>query len=88
MNSGPEFEEFDRVRSRPLHFFWLVDCSGSMTGEKIGTVNRAIPEVMPELIEAARENPQAEILMRAIQFDDTAKWTHETPTPPSGFLVA
>ena len=26
------------LASRPLHFFWVVDCSGSMYGEKIGTV--------------------------------------------------
>lgn len=30
------------LASRPLHFFWVVDCSGSMYGEKIGTVNHAI----------------------------------------------
>ena len=29
------------LASRPLHFFWIVDCSGSMYGEKIGTVNHA-----------------------------------------------
>ena len=30
------------LASRPLHFFWIVDCSGSMYGEKIGTINHAI----------------------------------------------
>ena len=30
------------VANRPLHFFWVVDCSGSMMGEKIGVVNNAI----------------------------------------------
>lgn len=23
------------LESRPLHFFWVVDCSGSMYGEKL-----------------------------------------------------
>lgn len=33
------------LASRPLHFFWVVDCSGSMYGEKIGTVNHAIQSI-------------------------------------------
>ena len=34
------------LASRPLHFIWVVDCSGSMCGEKIGTVNHAIQSTM------------------------------------------
>lgn len=26
------------LATRPIHFFWVVDCSGSMYGEKIATV--------------------------------------------------
>ena len=37
------------LASRPLHFFWVVDCSGSMYGEKIGTVNHAIQSTIPEM---------------------------------------
>ena len=29
---------------RPLYFFWIADCSGSMQGEKIGTLNYAIKD--------------------------------------------
>ena len=32
------------MASRPLHFFWAVDCSGSMSGSKIDAVNHAIQE--------------------------------------------
>lgn len=28
------------LATRPIHFFWVVDCSGSMYGEKIGIVIR------------------------------------------------
>ena len=44
------------LASRPLHFFWLVDCSGSMYGEKIGTVNHAIQSTIPEMADAAKDN--------------------------------
>ena len=37
------------LASRPLHFFWIVDCSGSMYGEKIGAVNHAIQSVNVDL---------------------------------------
>ena len=30
------------LATRPIHFFWVVDCSGSMYGEKIGIVNNTI----------------------------------------------
>ena len=44
------------LASRPLHFFWVVDCSGSMYGEKIGTVNHAIQSTIPEMVDAAEDN--------------------------------
>ena len=43
------------LASRPLHFFWVVDCSGSMYGEKIGTVNHAIQSTIPEMVDAAKD---------------------------------
>ncbi|MDW8300804.1 MAG: tellurium resistance protein, partial [Anaerolineae bacterium] len=29
------------LANRPLHFFWVVDCSGSMAGDKIQSLNTA-----------------------------------------------
>ena len=46
------------LASRPLHFFWVVDCSGSMYGEKIGTVNHAIQSTIPEMVDAAKDTQQ------------------------------
>ena len=37
------------LASRPIHFFWIVDCSGSMYGEKIATVNNTIEKCIPEM---------------------------------------
>ena len=34
---------------RDLHFFWLVDSSGSMTGQKINSLNYAIAEAIPRM---------------------------------------
>ena len=56
------------LASRPLHFIWVVDCSGSMFGEKIGTVNHAIQSTIPEMAEAAKDNPNAQLLVRTLKF--------------------
>jgi len=37
------------IASRPLHFIWILDCSGSMQGEKIGQLNFAIREAIPAM---------------------------------------
>lgn len=67
------------LASRPLHFFWIVDCSGSMFGEKMGTVNHAIQSTIPEMAEAAAENPNAQLLIRTLKFSTGASWVTETP---------
>ena len=73
------------LASRPLHFFWIVDCSGSMYGEKIGTVNNAIQSVIPEMVDAANNNPNAQLLIRTLQFSTGASWVTANPVPVEDF---
>lgn len=67
------------IVKRTLQFFWLVDCSGSMDGRKIASLNRAIKEAIPAVQDALKAHPEVQILMRAIKFSDTASW-HVGPT--------
>ena len=69
------------LASRPLHFFWVVDCSGSMYGEKIGTVNNAIQTCIPEMASAAENNPNAQLLIRTLSFSTGATWLTAAPVP-------
>ncbi len=76
------------LASRPLHFFWLVDCSGSMNeehGEKIGTLNHAIQSTIPDMAAAARENPNAQLLVRTLKFATGASWVTPAPVPIEDF---
>lgn len=73
------------LASRPLHFFWVVDCSGSMWGEKIGTVNNAIQEVIPEMVDAAEENPNAQLMVRTLKFSTGASWVTADPVKVENF---
>jgi len=68
------------VAHRPLHFIWMVDCSGSMAGEKIASLNHAINEAVPEMKNVARANPFADVFVRAITFSTGAMWHIQTPT--------
>ena len=68
------------LASRPLHFFWVVDCSGSMTVDgKIQIVNNTIQECIPEMASAAENNPNAQLLIRALQFSTGASWLTADP---------
>jgi uncharacterized protein YegL len=73
------------LAARPLHFFWLADCSGSMTGEKIQSLNKAIKEALPEMRKVADNNPNAKVLVRAIKFSSGATWHVAQPTPLESF---
>ncbi len=67
------------LATRPIHFFWVVDCSGSMYGEKIGIVNNTIQECIPEMRNSADNNPNAQLLIRALQFSSGASWITTSP---------
>lgn len=73
------------LAARPLHFIWIADCSGSMLGAKIEVLNRAIEESIPAMRQSADENPNAEVLVRAIKFSDGANWHVATSTAVADF---
>jgi uncharacterized protein YegL len=73
------------LASRPLHFIWMVDCSGSMYDEKISTVNHAIQATVPEMLDAANNNPYAKLLVRTLKFSNGASWVTDEPVPIEEF---
>jgi uncharacterized protein YegL len=74
------------ISTRPLHFIWLLDCSGSMSSDgKIQALNNAIREAIPHMRVVADENPNAEILIRVLKFSSGAQWHVPQPTPVSSF---
>ncbi|MFJ3513648.1 MULTISPECIES: tellurium resistance protein [unclassified Streptomyces] len=73
------------MANRPVHFIWLIDCSYSMQGEKIGQLNYAIREAVPEMLSVAQDNPAAQLLLRTLTFSTTARWHHKDPVPVEQF---
>jgi len=73
------------ISTRELHFFWIVDCSGSMTVDgKIQSLNNAIREALPHMKAEADQNPHAKMILKAIKFSNGATW-HITDTPLDDF---
>jgi uncharacterized protein YegL len=62
------------LANRPLHFIFITDCSGSMAGSKIQSLNTAIRDALPEMRDVARSNPNARVLVRALKFSNGAQW--------------
>lgn len=75
-----------QLSNRPLHFFWLADCSGSMSvSGKMQSLNNAIREAIPHMQKVADENPNAQVYVRAIKFSSGAFWHIEQPTKVEDF---
>ncbi len=66
---------------RTLHLVYLIDTSGSMSGTKISSVNHAMAESLQALQDSVRDLEEAEVLVRAVTFESSARWHIATPTP-------
>jgi uncharacterized protein YegL len=70
------------ISRRPLHFFILADCSGSMKIDgRMQALNFAIASMLPQLKSWEQEQEQAQVLIRAIAFADEAVWHISEPMP-------
>jgi uncharacterized protein YegL len=74
------------LATRPLHFIFIADCSGSMGNDgKIQALNTAIREAIPHMQKVADDNPNAQVLVRAVAFGSGAQWHISQPTPVADF---
>lgn len=68
------------LATRPLHFIWIADCSTSMKNSgKMDALNSAIRGAITHMVRVAEENPNADVMVRAISFASGAKWHIEAP---------
>jgi len=82
MNKRPGGE----LATRPLHFIWICDCSGSMRVDgKIQALNFSIREAIPEMRRVANDNPYADVQVRAIRFSSGAQWHISQSTTVDSF---
>ena len=70
-----------RLVRRQLHVILALDCSGSMRGSKIASLNYAIRAAIPELRSVAADNPEVDVRVRAVRFASTVTWHIAEPMP-------
>ncbi|MFZ1342551.1 vWA domain-containing protein [Thiothrix eikelboomii] len=63
-----------------VNLIYLCDCSGSMAGSRIATVNTALNKALAELIEFSDVYPKLKFQMAVLRFANTATW-HIPPSP-------
>ena len=74
------------LATRPLHFIWICDASGSMSLDgKIQSLNNAIHKTLPQMRLVADENPNATVLIRTLRFSSGATWVQNAPVPLENF---
>jgi len=77
----------EAIPRKTMVLFFLIDTSGSMSGSKIGAVNAAIEEAIPELKDISANNADAQIKIAALEFASSANWiTGNEPIPVGSFI--
>jgi len=69
------------IARRQLHVVLALDCSGSMKGDRMASLNYAMRTALPELREVAAENPEIDVRLRVLRFATGAHWHIEEPIP-------
>jgi uncharacterized protein YegL len=74
------------VPRKTMVLFFLIDTSGSMFGTKMGSVNNAVEEIIPDLKSLSEGNPDAVIKIAAMEFSNGCRWlTEDGPIPAETF---
>lgn len=79
------YDDVVEVARRTMVLFFLVDTSGSMEGAKIGTLNQAIEDVIPEIRDISGNNADAEIKIAVLDFSKGARWITPYPIPAEDY---
>ena len=73
------------LKKRAMIVIFIIDISGSMKGARIGAVNDAVRNVLPELKKREKSNTSAEIRIAIMEFSNDAHWRTLLPEPVSTF---
>lgn len=80
------FTDTSEIPRRTMVLFFVVDTSGSMYGEKIGALNDAIRETLPDLRDLSENNADAKIKIATLQFDSNVRWRDPSPIDSENFV--
>lgn len=84
--SSPSPLSLDGISRRQLHLVLALDCSGSMWGDRIASLNYAIRTVVPAIRDVAADNPETDVRIRALSFSTRAQWLNAEAVPIDDFV--
>ena len=67
----------ESIVKREMVLFFVIDQSGSMVGQKMGAVNTAVREVIPELKTVG--GADVDLKIAVLTFSDGCQWMYNTP---------
>lgn len=73
------YDDVVETARRTMTLFFIVDVSGSMSGSKIGSVNAAIEEAVPEIRDISENNADARIKIATMTFSTGVQWRDVEP---------
>ncbi len=73
----------EAVPRRTMILYFLIDTSGSMAGDKIGSVNSGIKETILDIKEIT--NPDAQVKIACLTFSNDANWITQNPVAIDDF---
>lgn len=73
-----KYDNVEGISKRTMVLFFLIDKSLSMSGSKIGAVNMAIREVIPEIKQIADDSADANIKIAILTFSNGAEWLYQS----------
>ena len=71
------FDDAEEIAKKSMVLFFLIDCSGSMGGSKIGTVNSDMEELIPEI--RGIGGADADIKLAVLKFSGGCEWMYDEP---------
>ena len=71
------FDEAEEIAKKSMVLFFIIDQSGSMEGSKIGSLNTAMEEVLPEVRDIGEAD--AEIKVCVLTFSSGSEWMYSEP---------
>ncbi len=77
------FDDAEEIAKKSMVLFLLIDCSGSMSGSKIGTVNAVMEELISEI--RGIGGADADIKIAVLKFSGGSEWMYPEPISVENF---
>lgn len=79
------YSKVEGISKRTMVLFFLIDKSNSMEGSKIGAVNVAMSEVIPEIQQIAEDSADANLKIAVLTFSTGASWMYASTIDAKDF---